>query len=348
MVEIMLSEREKKIFKAIVDLYIEKREPIGSRYIAKHGPIPVSAATIRNIMSDLEERGLITHPYTSAGRIPTDEGFKYYVNELINIDAVNNQISERLKQVIEGSNFESIFERLCNTISELTNSVVFIFEPNISSMVLKHIHFVRINNEKVIAIIVTKTGIVHNVMLNLDAKIKDDELKKISNYLNDNFVGKNLFEIKKHISKQLMIDKEHFDRIMDAIRKGGDDLFKTINKNFVFVAGTPNIIDGEYINDAERLKNLLKSIEEKSFIYNIINKCLNAKEVKLFIGSEIGESILEDYALLTKNYKSENIVGYLGVLGPKSMSYPSVIPIINYTADFLSNLLKQYGGYDDK
>ena len=348
MVEIMLNEREKVVFKTIVDIYIEKKEPVGSRFVSKVTPLGLSPASIRNIMSDLEEIGLITHPHTSAGRIPTDKGYKYYIEEFININTVDNTLIEKLKLYMNPVNFDQFFSDICGAISELTNSVGFVFEPKISSMELKHIEFVKLTSEKLIAIVVTNTGIVHNILLNVSEDIKDNELVQVSNYLNSHFKNKNFYEIKNELEKQLFKERECLNQLIDKIKNFSDKIFTAIEmQNPFFISGASNLIDLNYTSDIDNLKNLLKSIEEKSFIYEILNKCLYEKEIKIFIGSEIGNDILKDYTLLTKAYNNKNIVGYLGILGPKNMQYPSIIPLINYTAELISKLLNNYGGYND-
>lgn len=345
----MLNEREKVIFKTIVDIYMEKKEPVGSRYVSKISPLGLSAASIRNIMSDLEELGLITHPHTSAGRIPTDKGYKYYIEEFININTVDSSLIEKIKSYMNPVNFDQFFSNICSAISELTNSVGFIYEPKISLMELKHIEFVKLSNNKAIAIVVTNTGIVHNILLNTREDIKDNELVKVSNYLNSHFKNKNFYEIKNEIEKQLLEEKESLDEFVDKVKNFSEEIFTAIDmQNPLFISGTSNLIDLNYSSDIDNLKNLLKSIEEKSFIYDILNKCLYEKEVKIFIGSEIGNDILKDYSLLTKSYTNSKIVGYIGVLGPKNMQYPSIIPLINYTAELITKLLNNYGGYNDR
>jgi heat-inducible transcriptional repressor len=341
----MLNEREKVVFKTIVDIYMEKKEPVGSRYVSKISPLGLSPASIRNIMSDLEEIGLITHPHTSAGRIPTDKGYKYYIEEFININTVDSTLIEKLKLYMNPVNFDQFFSNICSAISELTNSVGFIFEPKISSMELKHIEFVKLSSDKVIGIVVTNTGIVHNILLNINEDIKDNELVRVSNYLNSHFKNKNFYEMKNEIERQLLKEKEYLNQLIDKVKKISDKMFTAIEmQNPFFISGAANLIDISYASDIENLKNLLKSIEEKSFIYEVLNKCLYEKEIKIFVGSDIGNDILKDYTLLTKAYNNKNIVGYLGVLGPKNMQYPSIIPLINYTAELISKLLNNYGG----
>lgn len=344
----MLNEREKIVFKTIVDKYIERKEPVGSRFVSKVTPLGLSPASIRNIMSDLEEIDLITHLHTSAGRIPTDKGYKYYIEEFIDINTVDNTLIEKLKLYMDPVNFDQFFSDICGAISELTNSVGFVFEPKVSSMELKHIEFVKLTSKKLIAIVVTNTGIVHNILLNISEDIKDNELTQVSNYLNSHFKNKNFYEIKNEIEKQLFKEREHLNQLIDRIKNFSDKIFTAIEmQNPFFISGTSNLIDLSYTSDIDNLKNLLKSIEEKSFIYEILNKCLYEKEIKIFIGSEIGNDILKDYSLLTKAYNNKNIVGYLGILGPKNMQYPSIIPLINYTAELISKLLNNYGGYND-
>jgi heat-inducible transcriptional repressor len=344
----MLNTRQEIVLKAIIDYYLDHKEPLGSRYLSKFGPLKLSPASIRNIMSDLEYEGYINQPHTSAGRQPTDKGYRYYIDTLISVNILDETFIEDFKNNIKTVNVDDFFNDVCSAVSNLTGSIGFIIEPKISTMQLKHIEFVRLNKNSAIAIIVTSTGIVHNILLQIDEKIKDSELGKISNFLNKNYINKGLFEIKMDIQNQLIKERANVDMLIEKIKNISSDVFNHLDNSDVIMKGTSHILNPLSIKDIEKLQTIFESIEEKSFVYNMINKCINEDVIKIFIGSEIGIDTFKDFSLLTKSFSKDNVIGFLGVLGPKNMKYPSVIPLVNYTTKLITEFLKNYGGNNDE
>ena len=344
----MLSEREEIILKIIIDETINKNEPVGSRYISKVGSLNLSPATIRNIMSDLEDLGYITQPHTSSGRIPTDKGYRYYIDEFINVEELNTNLAQAIYGLNPPLNIRDFFKEISRKVGELTRSITFIAAPKLNSMYLKHIDFVRLNDVKILAIIVTRTGMIHNVLMDIEKETSESDLLKISNYLNTNFADMALHDIKRILISELMENKTELDKIIQKNKDLGAKLFDSINiENEIIFEGTFNFLEKFEQNDMSRLKNIYKTLEEKTFIYDIVKKCFSENGIKIFIGSELGMDEMTDLGMVAKCYRRDNVIGYLGVIGPKNMCYPSVIPIVNYTADLISKFLKNYGGKDE-
>ena len=344
----MLSKREETILKIIIDDTIDRNEPVGSRYISKVGSLNLSPATIRNIMSDLEDLGYISQPHTSAGRVPTDKGYRYYIDEFVNVEELDEDVIQEMYELNPPVNVIDFFKEISKKVGELTSGITFVAAPKLNSMYLKHIDFVRLNDVKILAIIVTRTGIVHNVLMDIDRETSDSDLTKMSNYLNINFVDMTLHDIKNRLVLDLIESKTEIDKIIKKNKNLGAKLFDNIDiENEIIFDGTFNIIENFEQNDISMLKSIYKSLEEKSFIYDIVKKCFSEKGIKIFIGSELGIDDMTDLGIVTKCYRKDNVIGYLGVIGPKNMRYPSVIPIVNYTADLISRFLKNYGGEDE-
>ncbi len=341
-----LNEREEKILKIVVDEYTANSEPVGSRSVSKKGLINLSPASIRNIMSDLEELGYIFQPHTSAGRIPTDKGYRYYIDKFVQFEKPDSNVIEQIRINNDLPNINRLFKEISYKLGTLTHSVGFIAAPKLQTMHLKHIEFLRLNKNSVIAIIVTKSGIVHNALLNIDETVKDNELVQISNYLNEHFKDKSLQDIKNHIENEIRSEKAEFDRLMSNLIKMGPNLFResAFADDLIF-EGTNNFFEIPEFQDVKKLKEMLNVFEEKTFIYKILDKCITENGVQVFVGSEIGNEQTNEFGIVAKSYqRGGKTIGTLGVIGPKRMKYSQVVSIVDYTADIISNVLNNLVG----
>lgn len=339
-----LNEREELVLKAIIDEFVQSNEPVGSRLISKNGPLKLGAASIRNIMSDLEDKGYIIQPHTSAGRIPSDEGYRYYIDKLVSFDLNDSGVMEQLKNQCSADNMSGVFKKVSDNLSRLTGSVGFVVSPGLNTALLKHIEFVRLNASTALAIIVAKTGIVHNVMLEIDPKVTDSELVQISNFLNTHFKEKSLMEVKSAIAEEMRHDKAQMDRLFSSVYKLTNELFSRdeFGQN-VIVSGTSTILDMPEFSDVSTLKGLLSAFEEKKFIFDILDKCQNDKGVNIFVGSEIGRSEVSELGLVTKTYsRGGNVIGMLGIIGPKRMKYSSVVSVVDCSAELVSQIMGKF------
>lgn len=343
---IRLSDREETILKIIVDEYTHSSEPVGSRLISKSGIVSLSPASVRNVMSDLEDQGLIHQPHTSAGRVPTDQGYRYYIDQIVEFNPSDNQYMTEIQSSMNQTNINGLFNEISRKLGNLTHSVGFVLSPKLGTMHLKHIEFLRLNPENVIAIIVTKTGMVHNFLLNIDHQIQDNELVRISNYLNDKFKEKSLQEIKDHIASEVRHDKNHMDELIQNMLTVGNDLFsKARFGEELIIQGTNNIVEMPEFRDMKKLKEMLNIFEEKTFMYGVIDKCMSQNGINIFVGSEIGTEHTNDFGMVIKPYnKGGNTVGTLGIIGPKRMNYSKVVSVVDYTADIMSNVLNKLSG----
>lgn len=345
----ILNEREKIVLKMIVEEYIRTSEPVGSRFISKNSTLGLSPASIRNVMSDLEEKELIKQTYVSSGRIPSDTGFRYYVDRLISIKPVDTGIFDSIVKS-KRINVKNIFEELTQKIGEMTNSIGFVAFPKLDNMFLKHIEFIKLNKDNLLAIIVAKSGIVHNVILEADGEIKDNELVQISNFLNEHFKDKSLSELRRTLSQEISKEREKIGDFYSKL-----DIIPTILEGIgddyeIILHGINNIVNQpEFIRDINMLKELLDMFESKKRILQILNKLASKNSVKIFIGSEIGDKFTEELGIVMTEYsKGSNIIGMLGVIGPKRMRYPEVLPLVDYTSKLISNILTEKTGGDDE
>lgn len=343
----MLNEREESVLRIIVEEYVKTSEPVGSRYVSKSGPLQLSAASIRNVMSDLEDKGYLTQPYTSAGRIPSDNGFRYYIDKLVIFGSPDSDIITSLHEGSQPSSVNSFLQHFSKKMGNMTNSVGFVVAPKLNTMHLKHIEFLQFNPFTVLAVVVTKSGIVQNFMLDMEKAVDKSELNRVSNYLNEQFGNKSLSEIKSHILNEMRDGKEHLDKLFQQAYDLGERVFAVENFGHeIYLEGTSNVLDMPEFRDVQKIKEIYKIFEEKHFIGEILDKCMTESGVQIFVGSEIGKEEISELGLVSKTYsRSGKVVGSLGIIGPKRMSYPKVVSIVDYTSEIITKMLNKLTEY---
>jgi heat-inducible transcriptional repressor len=340
----MLNDREEVVLKTIIEEFVNSNEPVGSRYVSKTGVLKLGPASIRNIMSDLEEKGYLVQTHTSSGRVPSDEGYRYYIDKLVTFDSSNCQILETLKNECTAENMTGMFKKISDNLGRMTKSVGFVISPKLNTMLLKHIEFVRLSATTVLTVIVTRSGIVHNIMLEIAPQTTDSELTQISNYLNQHFEDKSLMEVKSTIVDEMREDKQKMDRLFENVKSMAGAIFnKSEFGQDIIMSGASNVLDLPEFSDVSRLKGLLETFEEKKFIFDILDKCQNEKGVNIFVGGEIGRSEISELGLVTKSYsRGGNVIGTLGIIGPKRMKYTDVVSIVDCSADLMTDILGKF------
>jgi heat-inducible transcriptional repressor len=340
-----LNEREESVLKIIIEEYVKTSEPVGSRYISKSGPLKLSAASIRNIMSDLEDKGYLTQPHTSAGRIPSDYGYRYYIDRLVVFGSPDSEIISSLNEESRPASVNEFLKNFSRKMGSLTKSVGFVSAPKLNTMHLKHIEFLPFSPHTVLTIIVTKSGIVHNIMLNMEKPVDRTELLRVSNYLNEHFTDKTLGEVKQHILMEMEDRKEHLDKLFERVYSLGSRVFEVEDFGYeIYLEGTSNVLDMPEFKDVQKIKDIYRVFEEQHFISEVLDKCVNETGVQIFVGSEIGKEEINDLGLVSKTYsRGGKVVGSLGIIGPKRMSYPKVVSIVDCTSDIITKMLNRLG-----
>lgn len=343
-----LSERNKAILLAIVHSHIATAEPVGSRTVSKNYDLGLSPATIRNTMADLEEMGLLAQPHTSAGRIPTDQGYRVYVDNLVNIPPLSKAETKHIDQSLKENltEFAQIMETTSKMLSVISRQAGLVFLPKLSSSVFKHIEFIRMRSNQALAIFVTESGLVHNKIIELDEDISQDKLESISHYLNQEFAGMTLREIRHRVQEMMRKEKEEYDNLLKKAIQLSQRTFsdQTDLAGEIYLGGTVNILDQpEFASNIEKMKAIFKAFEEKSNLIKLLDKCIEGEGIRILIGSESMIEEMQDCSLVTHAYKfGDKTVGTLGIIGPKRMEYPRIIAIVDYTAKAVSRLLSSY------
>ena len=341
-----LDERTRNILMAVIHSFIHTGEPVGSRTISKRFDFGLSPATIRNIMSDLEELGFLEQPHTSAGRMPTDQGYRFYVDNLRDIEVLSAEESALISQRYvpyhgEVDEVMTATSRLLSEISRYAGVVLHIF----SITIFKRIEFVKIRGRQVVAIFVMESGMVHNKLIMLDEEMTQEELYQISNYLNQEFSGQPLRTIRQHVLDRMAEEKAQYDKLaQQALSVGAKTFGETSeDESDIYLGGTSNIMDQpEFASNLDQMKELFKAFEEKNRLISLLDKCLDEPGVHVIIGSETPFKDIRECSFVTHTYSYDNrTLGVLGVVGPKRMVYPRIMAIVDHTANIVSKILTQ-------
>ena len=341
--DFFLTERMKRVLEMIIEDYILKAEPVGSRTISKKSSLNLSPATIRNIMSDLEEFGLLSHPHTSAGRIPTERGLRLYVDSIVNLhelsDLEQQEIrSKYLGHIIEGPD---LFKETSRILSLSSHYLGVVWMPKMSSIVLQHIEFVKLRKHLVLAILVSTTGLVYNRIVEVEEDFSQSELDHLSDYLNSFLAGLALYQVREKLLEQMRVAKNAYDHLLEQALKLGEKAVSSIDEPDVFIEGKTNILSEPEFNSVSRMTDLFRTFEEKATMVKLLDKFIDPKGVQIAIGSENQVQEMETCSLVTSTYScGGEVLGVLGVIGPRRMNYSRVIPLVDYTARLLTEILE--------
>jgi heat-inducible transcriptional repressor len=343
-----LNERAQQLLKLLVEHYIRDGQPIGSRTLSRDLGMNLSAATIRNVMADLEELGFVTSPHTSAGRVPTDKGYRFFVDTLLKfqlqpleddkIAAIQTRLGEHVN---DPKALVAAASQMLSTVTRLAGVVTL---PRQSHAALSQIEFVPLSDNRALAILVVNGREVQNRILQLERHYSAEELRRASNYLNHEFRGKELTAVREHLVAQLKETREHLNEMMlDAIRLAQQvvDVPAAGSGRMEYViAGETNLMSFAELSNVEKLRRLFEAFTQQRDILHLLDQSLRAEGVQIFIGQESGYTILDDCSIVTAPYSlDQEVVGVLGVIGPTRMAYERIIPIVDITAKLLGSAL---------
>ena len=343
----VLGEREQHILFAVIGEYISTAEPVGSRTVSRKYDLGLSPASIRNIMADLEEMGLLLQPHTSAGRIPTDRGFRLYVDHLEHTRQVLEELaSHNIEGVLAGeTELGNLMKTATKILSKLSKQAGVFLAPNLRTMVCRHIDFIKLSTSQVLVIFISESGLVHKRVIRLENDISQDLLDKISKLVTTELMGLNLLEIRRKLVHMMETEKIQFDQLLNrAVQLSQEFFSEQTDESELYVGGTLNMMNQPEFADIDKMKGVFKTLEEKRVLINILDKCLDddGEQVKVIIGQENSIADTQDLSFVISSYKSgERTLGVVGIIGPKRMNYMHVIPIVDYTARTVSRVLTE-------
>ncbi|MEQ1816576.1 MAG: heat-inducible transcriptional repressor HrcA [Nitrosomonas sp.] len=339
----MLNERAQILLKTLVERYIHEGQPVGSRSLSKSSGLDLSPATIRNVMADLEEMGLVTSPHTSAGRIPTPQGYRLFVDTLLVVKALDRIELSHLENQLHPDNPSRLINVASQLLSELTRFAGVVITPKRKGAVFRYIEFMALSEKRILLIIVTPEGDVQNRIIFTNIPYSQSDLIEAGNFINQHYAGCTLDEIRGRLDNELkQLRSEMISLMSAAIQAGGDAVNES--SETVVLAGERNLLQVEDLSaNLISLKKLFELFERKTKLLQLLELSRQAHGVKIFIGGESDVASLEEFSVVTAPYEIEGeIVGTVGVIGPRRMAYERIIPIVAITAKLLSSGLSQH------
>ncbi len=339
----MLNERAQILLKTLVERYIHEGQPVGSRTLSKFSGLDLSPATIRNVMADLEEMGLVASPHTSAGRIPTPKGYRFFVDTLLVIKTLDKVEINHLESQLHPDNPSRLINAASQLLSELTHFAGVVITPKRKGAVFRYVEFMALSDKRILLIIVTPEGDVQNRIIFTEKPYSQSDLIEAGNFINQHYAGCTLDEIRSRLDGELkQLRSEMICLMSAAIEVGGNAL--TESSETVVLAGERNLLQvHDLAENLISLRELFELFERKTKLLQLLELSRQAHGVKIFIGGESDIASLEEFSLVTAPYGIEGeIVGTVGVIGPRRMAYERIIPIVDITAKLLSSGLSQH------
>jgi len=342
--ESTINERAQYFLKVLIERYIKDGQPVGSRTLAKDSGLDLSPATIRNVMSDLEELGFVASPHTSAGRVPTASGYRMFVDSLISLQPIDEQLIARVRHQFElpvdpGPGIVQSASRLLSNMTRLAGVVMV---PKRNQERVQQIEFVPLSSNRVLAVIVTSAGEILNRIIETSRVFERSELEQLSNYITHHYAGRDLESVRAQVFAEMQNTREHMDKLMAEALTMAEQAFAGEDEApDMVVSGQTNLMDFDELAQMDRLRGLFDAFTEKQEILHLLDRCLEADGVQIYIGEESGYSTLRDCSVITAPYEvDDEVIGVLGVVGPTRMAYDKVIPIVDVTAKLLGAALK--------
>jgi len=335
-----LSERAESILRHVVHNYITTAVPVGSRFISKKSDKHLSPATIRNVMADLEELGYLSHPHTSAGRVPTDLGYRYYVDYLMEVERLSDQERAMIDQQLEiAPDPTEMLRETSRLLGKISRQLGIVSSPHISSGILEKLEIIPISSSKLLVVMSIRSGLVRTLMLEVGTDIRREKLDEISRMLNERLTGLTLREIRDTFVERVRDQSEQTGLVrlfIDSV----DLLFSDDKAEKVHISGTQNIIEQPEFVDSRSFRSVIELIENEEMIVHLLERHDQPdKDVMISIGTENEESKADVYSVVTGRYETEGIVGQVGIIGPKRMNYARLIPLVDHVARTIARLL---------
>jgi heat-inducible transcriptional repressor len=337
----LLNERSKRILEAIIEDYINTGEPIGSRTISRKHDLALSPASIRNVMSDLEELGFLVSPHTSAGRVPTDKAYRFYVDSLLAVGSIGRGEREEIRRHcrLTGKDIGAVLKEVSGVLSSISHYMGVVAAPRFTANVFRHMEFIRLGGRRLLAILVSQNGTVQNKIVEVEEELTGEELVRMANYLNGLLQGLTIAQVKGRILEEMQSDKARYDNLLSRALKLSQQTMSDSAAD-LFIEGQANILELPEFADVTRMKEIFRTFEQKGVLLGLLDRCLAAPGVNIFIGTESHLNAMAGMSMITSTYVTgKNTLGVLGVIGPTRMGYSKVIPIVDYTARMVSRLL---------
>ncbi|MBN2425636.1 MAG: heat-inducible transcription repressor HrcA [Calditrichaceae bacterium] len=336
-----ITYREKSILKELIHKYILTANPVGSNQIALNGDIGLKSASVRRIMSGLEEKGFVFQPHTSAGRVPTTAGYRLYVNELMTMDKINPENENEILDSIESSDgdFTLLMKSIAGVLARLSSQLGVIVSPKFEQGVFEKIHIIPVSSDKYMIVISVKDGQVKTIIIEHRQRINQSAIKRTVNKINQRLHGKTLMEIKNHFPDVMSDLKNEESGLVRLFSETAEKLFDFKRYDNYTINGTSNILQKPEFINSEQISTLIELLEDKNIIIHFMGERETPPGIKVTIGDEHLRSEIKECSVITSTYRIGGISGILGIIGPTRMPYQKMIPLIQFTADAITSSL---------
>ncbi|HLX11806.1 MAG TPA: heat-inducible transcriptional repressor HrcA [Bacteroidota bacterium] len=339
-----LSEREREVLKYVVSNFIANAMPVASRYIAKYHDLGLSAATIRNSLADLEERGFITHPHTSAGRIPTDLGYRFFVNALMEMEPPSLQEKGEIKKQFDAATEpDDILRLTAKLLGSISHQLSVVSAPHLRSGILEHLEIVQVSSSKIMVVLTIQLGIVKTLTMELLSDIPAEKIATIARLLNERLCGLTLVDIRDSFSARVKDFKAEHPAIINMFIRSADKIFDdTKEREKLHIGGTQSLIEQPEYGSQENIRTMIELLNNEDVLVQVLERGdagSAENRVVISIGGEMKEEQLKNYSVVVTTYNIGDVSGRLGIIGPKRMAYQKVIPLVDFIAKEVSTSL---------
>ncbi len=337
-----LDERAQTLLRYLIKSYTRDGQPVGSKSLAQHAGIDVSSATIRNIMAKLEEMGLVNQPHTSAGRVPTEAGYRLFIDSLLEVKDLGKSAQESLSQAFSDDQTSTdLIQTASNMLSQMTHLTGLISVSRPAQIVIRHIEFMKLSDRRILVIMVINSDQVHNKVIHVDRDYTDLELAEAEKLLSRYLLGSNFTSATRQLRAEIKQHKDDVNLILESVLQVMGSVCEEDSQDSLLMAGESNLLQFAELADINKLRELFELFNQKRDLLHLLEGCTDAEGVQIFIGSESGFSVLSDYSVIGAPYQiNDEVVGVLGVIGPTRIAYDRVIPTVDLTARLLSSALK--------
>lgn len=336
----MLDKRAQLLLKSLIEHYISDGQPVGSRTLSKYSGLDLSPATIRNVMQNLEESGFIASPHTSSGRVPTQRGYRFFVDSLLTIQPLQSVEIQQVESNLVSSDPQELMAAAASVLSSLTQFAGVVLTPKRKNIAFKHLEFLPLTEKRILVIIVTADGQVQNRVISSEKVYSESELQQASNYFNQHYSGASFEEVRTRLHQEMRQMQSDMTTLMNAALEASNRVLAQ-EQEHVVIAGEGNLLQvDDFSSNVGSLRKLFEIFERRATLMQLLDTSHNAEGIQIFIGGESGYVPLDECSMVTAPYVADGqVVGTLGVIGPTRMAYERIIPIVDVTAKLLSNAL---------
>ena len=336
-----LHDREKQVLESIIRNYILSATPVGSRSLSKHSDLKVSPATIRNVMMDLEEAGLISQPHTSAGRIPTDKGYRVYVDNLIRYEELTDDEKQTIRKHLESiyNNAEEVMKNTSSVLSRLSLQFSMVLLPNPETCVLEKLELIQVDSNKILVLITFQKGLIESLVLSINTVIPSGQIEDTSRILNKRLSGLSIQEIQESIKLRLQDVQQGNAKLLKIIISSAPNWISPREEDSIYCDGAMQVTHQPEFADRKNLETIIHLLEHKETIANILSNRAKTGGITITIGDENPEAEIQSFSVITSSYRVKHGWGTLGIIGPKRMQYSKLIPLVHYTSELIDEIL---------